>query len=674
MALPGKPYDLVVMDWQMPGMNGVETVRKLRALLPGDAMPTVIMVSAYTKRELVSQAEEAGVASFLFKPINRSVFFNTIVELFHDREPRAAGQALRGVDFKKLGGVGDGVRVLVVEDNRVNQQVARETLESWGLQVDVAPNGLRALEMAARARYHAILMDLQMPEMDGYEASRKLRERGDATPVIACTAHTLEGERQRCLQAGMNDFVSKPIDPEQLHSALRRWILPESSASSIAIDDAQAQVVTPTEVPGIDVAQGVRRVAGNAELHRELTQEFGKEFGSAAADIERLLAGARFEEAVRLAHTVKGVAGNLGANVLYAAAVELEKDMMIPGSEHDRALGEFKQALDLTMQGVVALAGGAAGADATCAAAEAADGETPIPALRILLAEDSKTMRRFFATAMERLGHEVATADNGREAYRMLYRQWSDPRPYDVLFLDIEMPVLDGLQTVRRIREYRSSSGKPKFDVNIPVVAVSAHTDAAMRESFLQAGMDYCLEKNAEGEALSRMLRKVYQERILPSRRERRVTSPEPPRVPAPGVPPEAAAPSSEAGDSPSGPGRQGAPETVGEARELFAPGARGVQVVNHTFTPPSSKSDREEEASREREMGPLVRELADMAGRNSFKALDCLDMLRAALGEGEQSGLLGEIEDRLDRFDFGAAVARITTLAARLGVDMDAT
>ena len=231
-----------------------------------------------------------------------------------------------------------GCRVLLAEDNSANQKLGVILLRQAGLEVDVAENGLQAVEAVRSGNYDAVFMDVQMPEMDGLEATRVIR--GDARlaglPIIAMTANAMKGDREQCLEAGMNDYLSKPIDPEVLFAILQRWIgpweraVPAGTASRAGEDSKEGleKLAGP-----IGVAEVLKRVGGNEQLLRELLRDFAAHFDGAVTEIREALAQEDGERARRLAHTLKGTAGNLSAKGLQAAALALE--MAIRGGEED---------------------------------------------------------------------------------------------------------------------------------------------------------------------------------------------------------------------------------------------------------------------------------------------------------------------------------------------------
>ena len=266
-----------------------------------------------------------------------------------------------------------------------------------GVVVDIADNGKQAVDMLSdadkRAHYGAVLMDLQMPEMDGFEATRFIRqELGDADlPIIAMTAHALTEERVKCMEAGMNDHVAKPIDPKRLFGAVRRWA--RSPAASgikpVPAPAAGAQVPEPQlpdRVPGIELAEGLTRVGGNVKVYQRILQSFAADQKDTAGEIRAALDAKDYQRAQRLAHTVKGVAGNISANALFAAAADLESGLAGRASAGlDDWLANFESCMAEVIEAIGALALEAAPRPAETAAG-APDAALVLPALRELAA------------------------------------------------------------------------------------------------------------------------------------------------------------------------------------------------------------------------------------------------------------------------------------------------
>jgi signal transduction histidine kinase/DNA-binding response OmpR family regulator/HPt (histidine-containing phosphotransfer) domain-containing protein/HAMP domain-containing protein len=323
------PYDIVFMDWRMPGMDGLQASRQIKSDETLRHHPAIVLVTAFGREEVRDEADRLQLDGFLVKPVTRSMIVDTLANVFAAGAIEAPGAA--GDDsLPRL----DGLRALLVEDNEINQQIAVELLEAAGASVAVAGNGAEAVRQLAHgpqpSEFDVVLMDLQMPEMDGFEATKRIRAdaRLSALPIIAMTAHATMAERQLCLDAGMVDHVAKPIDPPTLIETVRRVAGTARGRRSPAPAAPRESSASPGEVPsiiGLDSSDGLARVGGNRELYLRLLRQFADEQGSLLdriADAER---AGHYGDAERLAHTVKGVAANLGARDVAGAAGELER-------------------------------------------------------------------------------------------------------------------------------------------------------------------------------------------------------------------------------------------------------------------------------------------------------------------------------------------------------------
>jgi signal transduction histidine kinase/CheY-like chemotaxis protein/HPt (histidine-containing phosphotransfer) domain-containing protein len=346
----GDPYSLVLMDWHMPGMDGLEAGRIIKRGGRLQNVPRIVMVTAFGREDVRAQAEEIGIEGYLLKPVNSSLLYDTLMNLFgtSDLEPGCAGTEREDAAAFEA----RGMRILLVEDNDMNQQVATELLESVGAVVTVANHGGEAVRLLQsgpeRPAFELVLMDLQMPEMDGYTATRILRAdaRFRDLPIVAMTAHALIEERQRCLEAGMNDHVTKPIEPDALFEALKRWGKPPAIAvAAPAVKSAEADDVLLPDVEGVDVAGGLKRVAGNRRLYRSLLEQFAAKHADAGAQIDVALGRGDRELASRIAHTVKGVAGNLGMASVQSVAERVERGIRDESPSVTMLLADFDAAV-----------------------------------------------------------------------------------------------------------------------------------------------------------------------------------------------------------------------------------------------------------------------------------------------------------------------------------------
>jgi two-component system sensor histidine kinase/response regulator len=332
-ARAGEPFEIAFVDWQMPGLDGIATAREIRHRMPS-AAPQLVMITAYGRDEVMKAAHEAGIEDVLIKPVNPSLLFDTALRLLGGRsaiEARSPDSVPAGTDLSAIA----GARILLVEDNDLNQQVAEELLQQAGFVVDVAENGAVALEMVGRQAadqgYAIVLMDMQMPVMDGVTATHEIRKlpAASALPIIALTANAMAGDRELCIEAGMNDLVAKPIDPDQLWIALRRWIRPLRDAApaadrAVSADPAPAAAAI-EPIAGLNVKLGLRHALGRQALYTSLLRKFCTGQRDVPARLADALETDDWQTAERLAHTLKGLCAQIGAVELRDMAETLEQ-------------------------------------------------------------------------------------------------------------------------------------------------------------------------------------------------------------------------------------------------------------------------------------------------------------------------------------------------------------
>jgi CheY-like chemotaxis protein len=354
----GTPYDIIFLDWQMPGMNGVETARLLRQRRT-DHVPFIIMVTAYGREDVLKAAEEVGIDEVLIKPVSASVLFNNVVRILGGAQegPRCMGDEPSS-RFTQLSTL-RGARILLVEDNELNQEVALELLREAGLEVDLAENGQIALDRLAVDKYDLVLMDMQMPVMDGVTATVEIRKQSSlrGLPVVAMTANAMQGDRNRCLAAGMNDHIAKPIEPEDLWKALLKWITPRQSgklASPVHPDLPDDQKL-PFTIEGLDMVSGLRRVLGKKHAYLSMLRRFVAGQKSVVVDIYNALIRDDPPLAERLAHTLKGASGTIGAAGVQQLAAELEDAIKrdLPREELEVHLAAVRAPLESLMSELV---------------------------------------------------------------------------------------------------------------------------------------------------------------------------------------------------------------------------------------------------------------------------------------------------------------------------------
>ncbi|MDM8535412.1 response regulator [Desulfobacterales bacterium HSG17] len=378
------PYKLVITDWKMPVMDGMETLRNIKNHPELSEIP-VIMMTAFGREEVMTKAEEAGANAFLIKPVKQSILFDTIVNTFDrvDCSKFISNDFLQA-EKKPLDAIRhlQGARILLVEDNPINQQVALEILQEAGVIVETADNGKQALIAVCKSSYDALLMDIQMPEMDGYEATRRIRNLNfknilnmpdnlnpdnlnpdnlnpenlnnealarklDNIPIIAMTAHAMKGDMEKCIAAGMNDYITKPINTELLFSTLGKWLknkkLSPPKKTEKNKPTAKNSIFDIEELPGIDIESGLKRI-NNPCVFTKLIIDFVKQHQNDAVHIRDMLSKGDTESALKAIHSIKGVAGNLSANKLFKTAQDFET-AIFRGDISDNLTYEFENAL-----------------------------------------------------------------------------------------------------------------------------------------------------------------------------------------------------------------------------------------------------------------------------------------------------------------------------------------
>ena len=330
-----KPFELVLMDWKMPEMDGLEASRVIFQEKQIKT-PTIIMVTAFGKEEIAVQAKQIGIKGFLTKPVSYSMLFDTIMEVFGKevRTKRVRGE--KGTKHLEALGKIRGAQILLTEDNEINQQVATELLEDAGFAVEIANNGKESLDKVLAAgspsKYDLVLMDIQMPIMDGYTATTEIRKilSKEVVPVVAMTADAMVGVMEKCLQVGMQGFVTKPIDPDELFAALVKWIKPKGD-SVISLKPAskkdEIEVEIPT-IPGLNIEAALQRVSNKKSLYLSILEKFYSNNQQICNELINKVEEKDYETAHRLIHTLKGVSGSIGAEALHEQSKVVESSIL----------------------------------------------------------------------------------------------------------------------------------------------------------------------------------------------------------------------------------------------------------------------------------------------------------------------------------------------------------
>jgi len=389
-ASENQPYDLVLMDWKMPEMDGLETARRIKENKNLSSTPAIFLVTAFSQEDMQREAETMELEGFLTKPLNTSVLVDNIMSTFAETRVSQATRSTATATTNEAKAADDNIRVLLVEDNELNQMVADEVLTGAGFIVEIAANGRQGVDMlgAPENDYDIVLMDLQMPEMDGFEATAAIRDMPERVglPIIAMTAHALTEERQRCLDAGMVDHISKPFDGRKLVETINQWALsyrhlksvdgelpatpltggPDSATNNEPRDDSVGvNEIEPSDTSNsgpaaaLNISDALERLMIPEDVLKMLLTDFRDKYADAAGNIQGMLDQGARDDAEREAHSLKGVSGSLGAEGVHQAATALEEaikgnqDADIPPglASLDDALGQAVAVIDAFLSG-----------------------------------------------------------------------------------------------------------------------------------------------------------------------------------------------------------------------------------------------------------------------------------------------------------------------------------
>jgi signal transduction histidine kinase/DNA-binding response OmpR family regulator len=404
-----RPYEIVYVDWQMPGLDGFETGKRIRALPNVQVPPHLVMVTAYGREEVLKQADESAFANILIKPVTASMLFDSAVEVLGAASSK--NYEVVASPIAELGRI-RGARVLLVEDNELNREVALGLLEDAHLAIETAENGKIAVQMITEHNYDLVLMDMQMPVMDGLAATRAIRLKPEFQylPIIAMTANVMESDRERCTEAGMNDHLTKPIDPDALFAAMLRWIKPraddaakaptESPAATISVrspEPAGPPETATLQIEGVDTQSALRRTGGNPKRYEMLLRKFAE--SANVQEIRDAHAAGDTATAARAAHSLKGAAANLGATALANAAADVETAIKAGQSAQP-----LLETLDTRLRTVVQAIQSALPSEHIADSARAATADpssvvTPLRKLRKLLSNDDGDAADFILEA-----------------------------------------------------------------------------------------------------------------------------------------------------------------------------------------------------------------------------------------------------------------------------------
>jgi PAS domain S-box-containing protein len=442
----GEPVDVVLIDWRLPGIDGVETSRRIKANPTFPLMPELLMVSAFESEEVFAGHLDSAFDGFLSKPVSEKQLLDAIAGVFRSHPESGGGWSASATPPVPASTLAGG-RVLLVEDNEVNRFLAEELLADLGIHVTTAVNGRQGVERVKAEPFDLVLMDIQMPIMDGMTATKLIRadSRFQSLPIVAMTAHAMSGDRERSLEAGMNDHLTKPINPKVLEETLLQWMparrAPQATIHTQSTLAAASADDLPEQLPPFNMPAALARANGKPNLLRKMLLSFREQFKSAPSELRQQIAEGKTEEAGRLAHSLKGVAAALEAKELSNAAASIENAIRDGVMENLKALIETMEA---ALEPAIAAAGSL---DRRVApASSASEGFSGKPEMSILLVDDQSgyldLLKDVFGSHTE-----VMYASDGLAALRI-----AAARVPDLILLDVMMAGIDGYEVFSRLK------------------------------------------------------------------------------------------------------------------------------------------------------------------------------------------------------------------------------
>ncbi len=323
----GKIFSIVLLDWKMPEMDGIEVCKLIKKNFHSRNLK-ILMLTAFGSEEIRKQAINAGFNGFLNKPVRASILFDAVMMAFGHKTTSIKTKTSTNTNSLK------GAKILLAEDNQCNQEIASGLLKKMGMEIVIANNGKEAVEKVTSMDFDLVLMDIQMPEMDGLTATRKIRQLSlpgiKKLPIIAMTAHAMKGDWEKSIEAGMNDHITKPVDPELLYNTIKKHLpkhihsQPTDITSQSKKREAKAPQVTVPKIDGINIKAGLMYTDNDPEFYMQMLSNLAKDYKDIEVRVRTEVEKNNMEAAVTLAHSLKGLAATLGVDPVKTAAAELE--------------------------------------------------------------------------------------------------------------------------------------------------------------------------------------------------------------------------------------------------------------------------------------------------------------------------------------------------------------
>jgi CheY-like chemotaxis protein/two-component sensor histidine kinase len=320
--LENDQFDLLFIDFNLPQLSGIDLYKRL-VVNTGIKVPKTIFVSSTGRESYYNQVNQLGVKNFLVKPINQSLMFDTVMDALRGSTSMQDNRYKNEKYQLTFGKALKDKEILLVEDNDINQLVAKDILEQAGIHVSIASNGEEAIKYVHSNKFDAVLMDVQMPIMDGYKATEIIRQtyQSSELPIIAMTANALKGDREKSIEAGMNDYITKPIDPRVMFETLEKWIFGTSKKN---IKNTLEENLN-EKIEVLDFNKALIRLGNKQNLYCDLLNRYLDSYSNFANDFSNMVMNKQYDESKRFIHTLKGVTGNIGAMKLNKFIVEFEE-------------------------------------------------------------------------------------------------------------------------------------------------------------------------------------------------------------------------------------------------------------------------------------------------------------------------------------------------------------
>jgi len=514
-AEAGKPYDVALLDMKMPKIDG-STLGRLILSEPDWAQTKLVLMTSIHAGDSAQPLLKSGFSDYLVKPVKESQLVESLLKVLAAEEPSlVSSTSSLGNEGANLVGQATSLKILLVEDTPINLKLVRHQVQLLGHQSDAAENGQQALDKLAQNNYDIVLMDCQMPVMDGYSATRALRQREGTghTVVIGMTAYAMQGDREKCLDAGMDDYLSKPVMVRNLAPVLERWSATLKKDSHKEISQSET-FSTIDLAPSVDVVDWVRLKEiseGDSAFQLELVQGFIKEGGSFIAQAKQALVDEDWNTLANKAHQIKGASSSVAVQAMPEVARQLRNEALANSWESaTKLISQLEQILErlnghievnptlakdsrstkeLAIEEVLPIV------SKTFLAEEGNSNQTQQTSLKILLVEDTPINLKLVQHQVRLLGHQWNSAENGQQALKKLAQD-----DYDIVLMDCQMPVMDGYQATQFLRR---REGSIRHTVVIGMTAFAMPGD---RENCLEAGMDDYLSKPVLVKELREML------------------------------------------------------------------------------------------------------------------------------------------------------------------------